>query len=114
MWVGEAFRRCEECGGEGRTYDTDEECTSCRGQGEVEDVRRGVSCCTSLEALRDYFADRDVNTEGDVVVELEGELSEDDDWDAASGAVLIYPRQIVSVVPVEKDFQRSFKPGGMK
>lgn len=104
VWVGESYRRCEDCGGEGRTYETDEFCEPCRGQGDVEDVRRGVSCCRSLEALRNYFAGCEANMEGDVVVELEGELSEDEDWDDASGAVLIYPSWIVSVVPAAEVF----------
>lgn len=113
VWVGEVYRRCETCGGFGviddpdydPEYDDDPDemiCPECSGAGEVEDVRSGVSCCRSLDALRDYFSERDYYTEGCVVVEMAGELSDDDDWEADCGAVLIHPAQIVRVLTVSE------------
>lgn len=105
VWVGEVDKMCESCNGNGYGYDDEDEqvtCGCCRGTGRVEDVRRGVSVCADLDDLRAYFADRGANWRGDVVVELEGELSDDDDWDAGAGALLVLPTRIVSVRPAEE------------
>lgn len=105
VWVGQAYRRCADCVGSGVVYEdseTSSTCTACRGRGEVEDVRRGVSCCRSLDELRNYFAGRDATIDYDVVVELEATLSEDDDWDEEDGAVLVYPTRIVRVRPADE------------
>lgn len=99
--VGRLERRCDECNGYGTDMD-DNTCTACRGKGHVEDVRAGVSVCADIETLAAYFTSRSLNVAGDVLVELEGEESEDEDHDAADGALLIHPTRIVSVTPVEQ------------
>jgi hypothetical protein len=75
-------------------------CARCGRQGTVEDVRRGVSCCRSLAALQSYFASRGASVDGCAVLELEGEESDEADWDAADGAVLVLPTRVVRVMPL--------------
>lgn len=102
--VGQLERLCDKCNGHGDRYHDDElvTCTGCKGVGRIEDVRAGVSVCLDLETLAAYFTSRALNVAGDVLVELEGEESEDEDHDAADGALLIHPTRIVSVTPVEQ------------
>jgi hypothetical protein len=74
------------------------------------DTRRGVSVCTDLDDLVDYFAECECDYGPEyidrlVVIELEGSLSEDDDFDADRGAYLIYPSRIVSVQPVPDELR---------
>lgn len=108
VWVGESQKPCDECNGQGEVDDDEDEdgravtCENCRGEGYVEDVRRGVSCCRSIDDLREYFSGRGANFEGDVLIELDGDLSRDEDWDAADGAVLVLPTRIVGVATITK------------
>jgi hypothetical protein len=113
VWVGEAYKRCTACNGEGIHWVsaddfsddmTTEPCAACDGEGQVEDVRRGVSCCRSIDDLRSYFADRGADLTGDQLITLDGELSDDDDYDADDGAVLVLPSRIVSVVAAPTDW----------
>jgi hypothetical protein len=53
-----------------------------------------------VQDLRDYFAGRDADLGGCVLVEMLADLA-DDDWEADAGAVLVYPRQIVAVTPID-------------
>jgi hypothetical protein len=77
-------------------------CATCGGTGQVEDVRRGVSACRSVEALYEYLSGRYASRLGQsVIVEMEADLAAEDDWDAADGAVLVLPTRIVSVTPVD-------------
>lgn len=103
-WVGDYEKRCPAKCHDGEVYSDDGErmvrCEECRGRGYVEDVRRGVSVCASLDDLRAYLAQREWSRDC-VVLELEGELSEDEDHDAAGGALLILPTRIVAVHPVD-------------
>jgi len=103
VWTGEVYRQCATCHGSGEVWtDADaeypEECPECGGRGETEDVRRGISVCDSLEHLACYFADRHADLKDVVVVALAGDISEDDDWEAADGALLVYPTAIVRVM----------------
>lgn len=83
VWVNGEEADCERCGGTG-AYSLSRY------------PRRGVSCCDSIKALARYFADHAGQLDGDsVVVELEGELAGEDDFDA--DAVLIFPAAVVSV-----------------
>lgn len=101
-------KRCGTCNGTGQHYDRDsdwpEACDACRGHGEVEDVRHGVSACWSLDDLVDYFRGRTNHSQAWidslVVVEMEADVADDDDHDHSDGAVLVWPRRIVSVQPV--------------
>lgn len=101
LWVGEAWLRCNDCDGMGTDRDG-YTCGVCRGEGRVEDVRRGVSVCRSIEDLTSYFADRGANLDGDHVVELEGDESEDEDYDAGSAGdpILVHPTRIVAIHPI--------------
>lgn len=70
-----------------------------------EDARYGVSTCGSLEELAGYLAQSGVEfTTDSVIVELEGDLADDDDHDADKGAILIWPTAIVSVTPASDEF----------
>ena len=106
-WVGEVYKKCPTCNGMGDIYpDYNEEgdtCPTCKGAGEIEDVRQGVSVCRSLNDLRAYFSSRSwTRDRKTVVVALCGELSQDEDWDADEGAVLIHPTEIVRVMSLKE------------
>jgi hypothetical protein len=116
---------CDKCGGEGATAyecfscmeagaDSDcpvcqgrvrfeQTCPTCQGSGEIHHTeRRGVAVFPRREGLYRYLAwKNDADVEGKVVVELAGELSEDCDLDADHGALLVFPRQLVSVEPLD-------------
>ena len=49
------------------------------------------------EGLYRYMRKRDANLDGSVLVELEGEPSQDEDFDADEGALLVHPTRIVDV-----------------
>lgn len=75
------------------------------------DPRRGVSVCAAEQLVIDYFARRAAEgigydatfLAGLVMVELEGDPSGEEDDDAAEGAELIIPTEIVSVRPLTTD-----------
>jgi hypothetical protein len=119
-WSGTVLGRCDKCGGTGETEHRCEscragptdpncpachgrvtyrgECPACEGTGEIDDTSRdGVSVFPDLDGLYRYMVRRDAHVEDAVVVELEGRPSEDDDFDADEGALLVHPTRIVSV-----------------
>jgi hypothetical protein len=74
------------------------------------DPRSGISVCGTEHALTRYFAARAIDCgydaewmSGLVVVEVDGPLSDEDDEDAADGALLVLPTRIVSVRPLPQD-----------
>lgn len=73
------------------------------------DPRRGISVCGSEDDLAGYFAARrDCGFDEEflstlALVELDGPLSDEEDDDAAEGALLILPTRIVSVRPIPAD-----------
>ena|SRR5690242_1271321 len=73
------------------------------------DPKRGVSVCFTTDRLADYFAARrDCGFDADflstlVLVELEGDESDEQDDDHAEGACLVFPTRIVAVRPVPAD-----------
>lgn len=77
--------------------------------GGFGDPKRGVSVCGNEDQLADYFAARvECGYDADflatlVIVELDGDLSDEADDDHAEGALLIFPTRIVSVRPVPAD-----------
>jgi hypothetical protein len=76
----------------------EEECPACEGSGEIDDSERdGVSVFPDEEGLYRYMRRRDADLDGSLLVELEGEPSEDEDFDADEGALLIHPTRIVDV-----------------
>jgi hypothetical protein len=122
---------CDKCGGAGATvYDCfscieagsepdcpacqgrvrfDQTCPTCQGSGEIHRTeRRGIAVFPKREGLYRYLAWKsDASVEGKVVIELEGELSEDRDLDADHGALLIFPERLVSVEPLDAEVVRS-------
>jgi DnaJ-class molecular chaperone len=100
-WGGTIYGRCDKCGGEGETEHHDgrmDECPACQGSGEIDDsCRDGVSVFPDVDALYRYMRAREADIDGSLLVELEGEPSADDDFDADEGALLIRPTRIVSV-----------------
>ena len=125
-WGGTVYGRCDKCGGDGRTehecesctagdVDPDcpacggrihymDECPACEGSGEIDDSSRdGVSVFPSAEGLYRYMSKRDVDLDGCVMVELAGEESKDEDFDADEGALLIRPERVVETHPLDGD-----------
>jgi RecJ-like exonuclease len=87
---------CPVCGGRVRYED---DCPACGGSGEVDhETRSGVSAFLDEEALYRYLIDHDARLDGSVrLIEMEGALSEQRDFDADEGALLIHPTRIVDV-----------------
>lgn len=128
-WSGTVRGRCDKCGGSGRTEHECEscksagsadpdcpschgelrytaECPACEGSGEIDDsCRDGVSVFPDEDGLYRYMLKRDADLdERCQLVKLEGEESEDEDFDADEGALLITPTRIVGVR--EPDWER--------
>jgi hypothetical protein len=97
---------CPACQGRVRF---DQTCPTCEGSGEIDRTeRKGIAVFPKREGLYRYLAwKNDASIEGKVVIELEGELSEDCDLDADHGALLIFPRRLVSVEPLDSEVVRS-------
>src|SRR3954454_13342382 len=122
-WGGADHGPCDKCGGTGRTMfecascsqradpgcrhcggevEFEGECPTCKGTGEITDSqRRGVSVFPSADGLYRYMLRRDSDMSGSVLVELEGTESDDVDFDADEGALLVYPTRIVRTCPVD-------------
>jgi hypothetical protein len=126
-WGGTIYGRCDKCGGSGETSHECEsckegparddcpscqgrvsyrgECPACEGSGEIDDAEReGVSVFPDEDGLYRYMLKRDADLDGSKLVELEGEPSGDEDFDADEGAVLVKPTGIVDVR--EPDLER--------
>jgi hypothetical protein len=126
-WSGTTWGRCDKCGGNGETEHECESCTAgeadqncpvchgkvryhgecpvCQGSGEIDDSsREGISVFPELDGLYRYMIRRDADLDdGCMVVELVGPESEDEDFDADEGALLVHPTAIVGVYPVDFD-----------
>jgi hypothetical protein len=102
-WGGADHGPCEKCGSSGR-LDGFGECPSCKGSGEITDSeRRGVSVFHDPDTLYRYMLRRDSDMDGSLLVELEGEQSEDVDFDADEGALLVFPKRIVKAVDIDRE-----------
>lgn len=89
---------CPACRGRVRWRAT---CPVCRGTGEIDPaVRRGVSVFPRPEGLLRYMRERDTEIDGQLLVELEGVHSDDEDFDADEGALLIVPMRVVNAGPL--------------
>ena len=106
-WGGTVYGRCDKCGGAGHTEherrDGQIECPSCEGTGEIDDSERdGVSVFPDLDGLYRYMVRRNAELEeGTQVLSLEGLPSEDRDFDADEGAMLVNPTRIVTTEPID-------------
>jgi len=97
----ETTRPCDCDGGFTGWGDDEAECTACDGTGTLTEApRRGVSCCRTITELARYMEQAAGDLRGTVLIELGGDVSEDDDFDAPAGAILILPGQVISVIPV--------------
>jgi hypothetical protein len=116
-WSGTIYGRCDKCGGSGTTMHEcesckerrdpscpachgelryEDECPVCEGSGEIDDsCREGVSVFPDEDGLYRYMIKRDADLDGCRLVELRGEESEDEDFDADEGALLIRPKEVV-------------------
>src|SRR4051794_29467909 len=117
---GTVSGRCDKRGGSGKTrhergarkasgprHDSpachgepsyEEGCPACGGSGEIDvSERHGISVFPDEYGLYRYMRKRDANLDGSVLVELEGEPSQDEDFDADEGALLVHPTRIVDV-----------------
>jgi hypothetical protein len=99
---------CPACQGRVRFADR---CPACEGTGKITRTRRrGVSAFPTIEGLYRYLADEDPSGLDDaVVVELEGELSGDEDLDADRGAVLVLPSEITRTHQVDRRLAASLR-----
>lgn len=133
-WGGHDHGPCDKCGGEGTAlYECRsclergavadcpacqgrvrfrETCPACLGSGEIGHTRRrGVAVFPAREGLYRYLAERDAEVAGKMVVELEGELSEERDLDADTGALLLLPRRLVATQPLDTELIAAIRAG---
>jgi hypothetical protein len=131
-WGSPDHGRCDKCGGSGAArYECfscleggsapdcpvcqgrvrfEQTCPACQGSGEIHQTQRhGTAVFPSREGLYRYLAVKEADVEDSVVVELEGPVSEDLDLDADEGALLIHPRRIVGIEPLDADLVRSIR-----
>jgi len=79
-------------------------CPACEGGGVIDRTRRrGIAVFPSRAGLYRYLAERGAEVGDRVMVELEGELSDDGDLDADAGALLLHPTRIVAVQPFDQE-----------
>lgn len=91
--------------------DAEQQTSSAWGKWHLEDRstdREGVSVCDSRESLATYLATYGAGIPfglpGWVLVELRGEISDDQPLDAEGGEFLVHPTEIVSCAPIDDDF----------
>lgn len=74
----------------------------------TEHDRVGISVCDSRETLAAYLADAGAGipygAPGWVLVELTGDISDDQPLDAQAGELLIHPTSIINVEVIPADF----------
>ncbi len=81
-----------------------DDCPACEGSGEVDDsARDGISVFPDEDGLYRYVLKRDAELDGACVVELEGMSSNDEDFDADEGALLVKPDRIVDVRDLDQE-----------
>ena len=124
-WSGTVYGRCDKCGGDGQTTHECEsckekpdsscpachgeiryqdECPTCEGSGEIDDsCRDGISVFPDEDGLYRYMLKREADLDGCRLVELEGEQSPDEDFDADEGALLIRPTRLVDVRELDRE-----------
>lgn len=91
---------CPACHGRVR-YEA--RCPVCRGSGEVDGKpRHGVSAFPTAEALYHYLLATGAELVG-MLVELEAEPSDDVDFDADQGGILVIPTAIVATRPMQPE-----------
>jgi hypothetical protein len=92
---------CPSCQGRVRYQET---CPACLGSGQITHTcRQGIAVFPARGGLYKYLAERDADSAGKVVVELEGRLSDERDLDADAGALLVHPERIVAIQPLDAE-----------
>lgn len=105
QWGGDTMRDCNGCEDcQEDDYLRSEEHFQCYGERQLEDTRYGISVMADEEALIEYLATVGPDMDDCVLVELEGEYSDDEGHDAHLGEELILPTKIVAVRPVTEEF----------
>lgn len=67
-------------------------------------MRSGIAVFPRREGLYRYLATKDdAEPEGKLLVELEGTLGDEPDLDADAGALLVHPRRVLSVEPLDAE-----------
>ena len=124
-WSGTIYGRCDKCGGSGETthecesckerrdpscpvchgeISFEDDCPACEGSGEIDDsCREGVSVFPDEDGLYRYMIKRDADLDGCQIVELAGDPSPDEDFDADEGALLVCPTKIVDTRPLDSE-----------
>lgn len=69
-----------------------------------EDVRPGISACWTVADLAAYWQTHGGDLTDVVLVEMRAHLSDTPDHDAADGAILVEPTEIVAVTPLPQEF----------
>ena len=96
---GGADDDCPACGGRVRFRDR---CPTCEGDGEIDHTEReGVSVFPSRAGLLRYLVEREVDLDGAVILEFEGESTSELDLDADAGAMLVRPTRIVATHSID-------------
>jgi hypothetical protein len=91
---------CPVCAGRVRWED---ECPVCRGSGRIDGApRHGVSVFPTLPGLYHYMLTSGADLDGCVVVELEARRSDDVDFDADRGAMLVIPTAVLACHKVDR------------
>ena len=103
VWAGWVEIACATCSGHGTLYTGDDldaiDCAVCGGDGHTTiSGQSGVSCCRTITDLVAYMVDRHADLDDHVIVEMRGVECAEADVDAADGALLIRPTEIVSVI----------------
>lgn len=72
----------------------------------TDTMRNGVSVYRSIEELAAYFCQAGVpmDPHTSILIELDGEYSEDEGEDAQLGEYLVYPTRIISAGPIPDEF----------
>jgi len=106
-WGGADPGPCDKCHQNGKVEYRDgrmDVCPACLGSGEISDTeRRGVAVFPDPDSLYGYMIRKDADMAGQKIVQLEGELSDDLDFDADEGALLVRPTRIVAVEKLDED-----------
>jgi len=103
VWAGWVEIACATCSGHGTLYAGDDldtiGCDGCDGSGYTTiSSQDGVSCCRTVADLVAYMVDRHATMDDHVIVQMRGVECDEADIDAADGALLIRPIEIVSVI----------------
>lgn len=103
-WGGDTLRDCKGCGDCADEDYRGETHWRCYGERELEDTRYGVSAMADEDELIEYLATVGPDMDNTVLVEVEGDYSDEDGHDAHLGEQLILPTRVVAVRPVTDAF----------